>query len=278
MAIGQVTTAIKRHPRLHRAARQMRFALGRVVPPRRFDGIPGRVHFNDFMFGGGSPEEIASYVERGRNVLSLVEETLAAADLTLLDIERWLDFGCGYGRVIRLLVRRVPGERVFASDVIREGTDFCHSEFGVTPVYSQADLGSVRLGRFDFIYAISVITHLNGPESIAFLRLLGKSLTENGIAMFTTHGQWSLEHAGLYGPEYADRRAEIEARIKQEGFAYFRYPFEPTDYGISWHTKEFIDQTMERLHGGEVAPLLYKPRGLDDHQDVFAFQRLARPA
>ena len=46
----------------------------------------------------------------------------------------WLDFGCGYGRVIRFLVERVPPDRIWASDVAHEAVDFCRSEFGVHPL------------------------------------------------------------------------------------------------------------------------------------------------
>lgn len=274
----RITGAIKRHRRVHRAARRARFAIGHLVPPRRIAGIPGRVHFNDFMFANSSAEEIASYVERAGNVIALIEETLAAAGRTLDDVERWLDFGCGYGRVVRFLALRVPPERIFASDVIEEGAEFCRSEFGATPLPSRPELASVRLGRFDFIYAISVITHLNEPNSVAFLRLLGDSLADGGIAMFTTHGRRSVEHPGLYGSDYETRAPEIEAIVQERGIAYFRYPFEAEDYGITWHSREFVETTMAKLHGSQVAPLLFKPQGLDDHQDVHAFQRATRSA
>jgi SAM-dependent methyltransferase len=273
-----ITDLIKRHRRLHRAARSARFALGHLVPPRRFDGIPGRVHFNDFMFIDSSPEEIASYAERGRNVVSLVEEALAAAGKTIKDVERWLDFGCGYGRVLRFLLERVHPERVSASDVIAEGVEFCRSEFGVTALRSSPELASVRLGSFDFVYAISVLTHLDERNSVDFLRLLGNSLTEGGIALFTTHGEWSLAHPGHYGSEYEARSAEIEAAVRERGIAYLRYDYAPDDYGMTWHSQEFVEATMAELHGGKLRLLLFKPQALDDHQDVFAYQRVARSA
>jgi SAM-dependent methyltransferase len=273
-----ITEMIKRHRRLHRAARSARFAIGRLVPPRRFDGIPGRVHFNDFMFINSSAEEIASYAERGRNVIGLVEETLATAGKEIEDVERWLDFGCGYGRVLRFLLERVPPERVSASDVIAEGVEFCRSEFGVTPLRSRPELASVQLGSFDFVYAISVLTHLDERNSVDFLLLLGDSLAEGGIAMFTTHGEWSLGHPGHYGSEYEARGTEIEAAVRERGIAYLRYAFAPDDYGMTWHSREFVEATMAELHGGRLRPLLFEPRGLDGHQDVFAYQRVSRSA
>ena len=230
------------------------------------------------MFLNSSPEEIASYAERARNVVGLIDETLAEAGRTFDNIERWLDFGCGYGRVVRFLLERVPRERVFVSDVVKEGVDFCASEFGVRPIYSQAELGHVSPGSFDFIYAISVITHLNERNSIAFLRLLGESLTEGGIALFTTHGRRSIENAGLYGSEYEARKSEIGALVEERGIAYVPYDFADDDYGMTWHSKEYIEAKIAELHGAGVAPLMFGAHALDGHQDVYAFQRIRRSA
>jgi SAM-dependent methyltransferase len=273
-----LTRTIKRHRRVHRAARKARFAVGHLVPPRRFSEIPGRVHFNDFMFLNSSREEIASYAERARNVIGLIDETLGEAGRTFESIERWLDFGCGYGRVVRFLVERVPRERVFVSDVVKQGVDFCASEFGVRPIYSQAALDRVSLGSFDFIYAVSVITHLNERNSIAFLRLLGDALTDGGIALFTTHGQWSIENAGLYGSEYEARKSEIAGLVEDRGIAYLPYDFVEDDYGMTWHSKEYVEAKMAELHGSALAPLLFRPHALDGHQDVHAFQRVRSSA
>jgi SAM-dependent methyltransferase len=273
-ARARVAAAVKRHRRLHRAARRARAAIGHVLPPRRFEGIPGRVHFNDFMFLNSSSEEVASYAERARNVLALIDEALALGGRSFDDIGRWLDFGCGYGRVLRFLLERVPPERVSATDVIDEGVAFCRSEFGVTALHSARELETTRFGSFDFIYAISVITHLNEPNSRAFLKVIGDSLAADGIALFTTHGRWSLDHVGLYGDELEPRAAEFARSVAEHGIAYVRYPFAPDDYGVTWHSREFIDETMAELHGGAVVPLLFKPHGLDGHQDVFAFRRV----
>jgi SAM-dependent methyltransferase len=271
-----LVAAIKRSRRLHRAARKARFTVGRLLPPREFDGIPGRIHPNDFMFENASADEIASYAERARNVMSNIEASLGAGGRTFEDVDRWLDFGCGYGRVIRFLVERVPPERVFASDVVREGVDFCSDEFGVHSVYSRTELEALELGTFDFIYAISVLTHLNERNSLAMLRLLGESLADGGIAMFTTHGRTSLENAGLYGAEFAARKDEIVRAVEERGMTFLPYPFTGSDdYGMAWHARDWIETKMTELHSHRMKRLLFTPRGLDGHQDVFAFQRVA---
>jgi len=271
----RLVDAVKRRPLLHRAARKVRMAAGRVLPPREFPGIPGRIHPNDFMFDHASPEEVASYAERAGNVVANIEASLAAGDRSFDDVERWLDFGCGYGRVIRFLVERVPPERIWASDVIHEAVDFCSSEFGAHPLYSQPDLEALELELFDFIYAISLLSHLNERNSRALLRLLGEALRPKAIAMFTTHGRRSVESPALYGVEFAERREEIARAVEARGMTFLPYAFTGgDDYGMAWHAREWVEQTVAELHGDAVQLVRFVPHGLDDHQDVFAFQRV----
>jgi SAM-dependent methyltransferase len=266
--------AVKRRPRLHRAARRLRMAAGGLLAPREFPGIPGRIHPNDFMFDHASPEEVASYAERAGNVVVNIEDSLGAGGRGYDDVGRWLDFGCGYGRIIRFLVERVPPDRVWASDVIKEGVDFCASEFGVHPLYSRPDLEALELEPFDFVYAISVLSHLNERNSRALLRLLGDALRPRGIAMFTTHGRRSLENPALYGAEYGERREEIADTVAADGMTFLPYAFTGGDaYGMAWHTREWVEQTVAELHGDAVRLIRFVPHGLDDHQDVFTFQR-----
>jgi SAM-dependent methyltransferase len=227
------------------------------------------------MFDHASAKEVASYAERAGNVVANIEASLAAGDRRFDDVERWLDFGCGYGRVIRFLVERVPRDRVWAGDVLREGVDFCSSEFGVHPLYSRPDLEALELEPFDFIYAISVLSHLNERNSRALLRLLGDALRPNGITMFTTHGRRSLENPELYGDEFGERREQIAHAVAARGMTFLPYAFTGGDaYGMAWHTREWVEETVRELHGNAVRLVRFVAHGLDDHQDIFAFQRV----
>lgn len=270
-----VLDALKRHPRAYRAARRVRMGLGRVVGPRTLDGIPGRVHFNDFMLEDDSPEGVARYRERALNVLRNVDESVTAAGRSVDDIDTWLDFGSGYGRVLRFLVQRTPPETVWASDVIQEAVEFCAEEFGVNAIHADRPIRELQLPRFDFIYAISVITHLDEEGSREFLRRLPEWLEPGGIAMFTTHGEWSLANVGFYGETFEQKRQEIARDVGRRGIAFVPYHhYGGDDYGMTWHSADYIRETLEDLHGASVTLVRFAPRGLDEHQDVFAYQRV----
>jgi SAM-dependent methyltransferase len=259
---------------MYQAARAVRMGLGRIAPPRRYDGLPGRVHYNDFMLSDTSPEGIEQYRAGALDVIGSIETTLSRAGRRFEDVESWLDFGCGYGRVVRFLVERAPAEKVWASDVIEEAVDFCAAEFGVHPAPSRGALVDVDLPRrFDFLYAISVITHLDEENSGVFLRRLGEWLAPDGLVLFTTHGQWSLEHLGYYGETYDARRAEIERGVHEQGFAFVPYHhYSGNDYGMTWHSVDYVKARIEEIHGGALELVSFEPHRLDGRQDVFAYR------
>ena len=69
--------------------------------------------------------------------------------------ESILDFGCGFGRVLRMLKAAYPEARLTAADVKREGVDFCaRRHLGVSIaspawVFDQvAELTALRLVMF----------------------------------------------------------------------------------------------------------------------------------
>lgn len=260
---------------MYQAARAVRMGLGRVAPPRSYEGIPGRVHFNDFMLIDNSPEGVEQYREGALDVIANIEATLSRAGRGFDDVESWLDFGCGYGRVVRFLVERTPADRVWASDVIEEGVDFCAAEFGVHPALSRGALADVDLPRrFDFLYAISVITHLDEENSSVFLRRLGDWLAPGGLVLFTTHGRWSLENLAYYGNTYDAMRPEIERDVREKGFAFVPYHhYSGDDYGMTWHSADYVKERIEAIHGGALELVRFEPNGLDGRQDVFAYRR-----
>lgn len=250
--------------------------LGRVIGPRTVDGIPGRVHFNDFMLENDTPEGVERYRERALNVLRNVDAALAASGKDFGDVRSWLDFGCGYGRVLRFLVERTPPERVWASDVIDEAVDFCAEEFGVHALHSTASIAELELPRFDYAYMISVLTHLNEQKSRELLTRMPDWLEDGGIVMFTTHGEWALENLGSYGVLYEQLRPRIERDVRERGIAFVPYRhYAGDDYGMTWHSADYVRETMRELHGASLRLLCFEPRGLDEHQDVFAYQRVA---
>jgi SAM-dependent methyltransferase len=272
----EILDLVKRHPRLYQLGRAARMGIGSRLPPRRIQGLPGRVHANDFMLAGTDPASVESYRSGALSVLENINASLASAGLTPDDVDTWLDFGCGYGRVLRFLGQRVEPGRIAATDVILEGVHFCATEFGATAIHSANTLDRFHVGSFDFIYAISVLTHLDEQDCRAFLEFTRRALKVGGLCLITTHGQWSMQHLERYGPRVVAACPSIRDDVRVRGFSFLPYAhYRDESYGLAWHTKKYLDSVMSELHQHRMQLIRFMPHGLEHHQDTYTYRRMA---
>lgn len=140
----------------------------------------------------GSPPEgslevsVKQYFEGGqrdaRQVQTLIE------DLGLQKKGRVLEFAAGYGRVSRHL----RGLDVLASDIHREAVDFMSNRLAIPAIASTVKPEDFEVNeRFDFIFVLSLFSHLPDETFARWLKKLHGLLRPNGFMMFTTHGEGS---------------------------------------------------------------------------------------
>jgi len=102
-----------------------------------------------------------------------------------------LEWGCGPGRIIRHLPDTLGGQsRVYGSDYNAESIDwatasigrvrFCRNELSPPLPFEDA--------RFDFVYAISVFTHLSEESCLKWIDEIERVLNRDGLVFFTTNG------------------------------------------------------------------------------------------
>lgn len=121
-----------------------------------------------------------------------------------VDLEAFLEWGCGPGCVIRHMPGILgPGCRVYGSDYNHETIAWCRealpgitfSANGVAPPLPFED------GMFDALCGLSVLTHLSEDVCRQWLVELARVLKVNGIAILTSKG---LSHA----PRLLDHEVE----------------------------------------------------------------------
>lgn len=246
---------------------------------REVAGIPGRVHGHDLMLYDDSPQRVADYVRAGLSGLTNIETGVAAAGRQLPDFESVLDFGCGHGRVLRHLARRLPPSRITAADVDAEAVQFCADEFGVRPMVAAVEPDDLQLDTYDLIWAGSVVTHLGPADCGNLIRVLTASLRPGGLLTVSFHGQQSLNHLHVwYGEEFAEDADAIRREVAGAGIAFRPYGdrelppgTEPGRYGTAWHDPGYLTALAGR--DPKIGTLLYLPHGWDNHHDVLVLQR-----
>jgi SAM-dependent methyltransferase len=182
---------------------------------------------------------------------------------------RVLDFGCGFGRVMRALRAAFPGAELLACDVDAGGVAYCVEAFGARAVAGSTDLAAMDPPtEVDLIWCGSVLTHLDADQWPRLLAYFARALSDGGVAVMTTHGRqtaWRMEHVADYGLEPIDRGSLLES-YRSTGFGY-RDQGQP-GYGISVSSPAWAVGQVGRVP--ELRTIGYVEAGWDGHQDVLA--------
>jgi len=240
-------------------------------------GIPRRVHKNDTMFDPSDPKGTEYYVRAGVSALEVIGRTLRGAAVPPTAIGSVLDYGCGYGRVLRHLPEFLPAAKLVACDLDPRAVDFCSRELGARGIVAPEKPSRLRLPSCDLIWGGSVWTHLPENEGQQLFSALSESLNPNGILVFSFHGAFAYDNLhSLFGAAYADGATQIQAEIASHGVSYRSYPdryltLHKGLYGTAWHSPEYF-RCLAR-EGGELREVFSAAQGWDHFHDVIAFQR-----
>jgi SAM-dependent methyltransferase len=225
---------------------------------------------NDRMVTPRYPD---TYFLWGDSALRCIRLAMGSVDRS--DVGSILDFPCGHGRVLRTLKAAFPDASITASDIDRDGVDFCEETFEASGVYSDDDLSRVHLGgAFDLIWVGSLFTHLPAARWTDFLKFLIDHLGSNGLLVFTTHGRWYAERireeASPLGGVSREGQLEMLRDFDRTGFGFAKYP-ERDGYGLSLSAPSAVAGHLQAFDGLRL--LLYLERGWRGHQDVVACQK-----
>lgn len=230
----------------------------------------------DDMIDPSNPDGLRAYLHAGRNALEIILASMVTARRVKAD--RILDLPCGFGRVTRHLRAAFPQAHITACDLYQDRIDYCASTFGVEALQSKEVLADLHFDQpFDLIWCGSLLTHLPKQRFAAALGLLSRALSEDGIAIATTHGRfspWSSHERFKYLP--TDAFIAAERGFYRSGFGYAPYAnatevFAQETYGISLSSMSFIGGLIET--DPTIRMVGFTERGWDGHQDVVAFKK-----
>ena len=203
------------------------------------------------------------FLEGGRLAGETLRGALARAGTRLEDMSAILDFGCGCGRVTRRLAG-LTGE-IHGSDFDPVAVEWCRKNL---PFATFGDNGlepplAYDAGRFELVYAFSVLTHLPVDVQHAWIAELTRVLAPGGYLLVSTHGERYLER--LNDGERAQFHAgEVVVRFDQVAGTNLCTAFHPADYVKTKLAAglELVEEVPEGARG-------------NPHQDLFLFRKPA---
>ena len=130
-----------------------------------------------------------------------------------------LDFGCGYGRFLRLMTYYSDPNKVHGCDPLEASLDQCRS-CDIPNAIELSDYVPETLPfsdkSFDFAFAFSVFTHTSGNAMQAALKALRLVVKDDGVLAITIRPEeyWNIN------PVYAKRAEAMIAAHRTKGLAF----------------------------------------------------------
>jgi len=160
-----------------------------------------------------------------------------------------LDYGCGWGRMLRILYKYIPTTNLYGVDPNKDIIETCKKNklggnIGICD-YIPKDLPFEDV-QFDLIFAYSIFTHLSEKCHKAVLKVLYERLKKNGIMIITIRPRFFWDIAPYFDEEMRQKAKEIHDRY---GYAFLAHDYEPINgevtYGDTSITFKYIQDNWK---------------------------------
>lgn len=211
----------------------------------------------------GRSSSRGEYLRFGRELAESIVGHLAASGVAPEPSWRWLDFGCGCGRVARALLARHG-----VSDLVGVDTDellvrWCGRHLaGRYLTIAESPPTGLDAGSVDVAAAVSIFTHLDEARQSAWLGELRRLLRPGGVLVASTHS-----------PELTFMRPDLsEAQHREMGEKGFLFApgFGRFNDDGAFHSEAYLDSVWGELF----ERLRFEHHGLDGFQDISIWRKV----
>lgn len=202
------------------------------------------------------------FLEVGERCRADILAELARAGVSVAGHPRWLDFGCGAGRVARHLANDVVSLTGIDIDETAILWDRRHLR-GQYFVCAPAPPAHFPDSSFDVIYAISVFTHFDEPQQFAWLSEIRRLLRPGGLLIATTQPETLTYNR-------PDMSTEDHQRLQDQGFV-FRGGFGSFNDETAFHTPDYLRREWSR----HLQPVTFTRGGLANYLDLSVWRKIA---
>ena len=238
-----------------------------LPPPQLAQRVSGASVTDEFFQRSGIDDAKAFYVQLQRGGFDVTRPA------------RLLDFGCGCGRVLRILARLADTLELHGADVDAPAIAWCRThldfaEYEVLPVRPRSPYPD---GHFAAVTAYSVFSHLSEELHLAWLAELARITRPGAVLVLTTQGRHCADLLARGTTEFTvPSPAQMQADLPllgERGFVFYPYPPEfnvslpdadrdSAVHGMTYILPEYI---RERWSGAfEVVAVDEAPRAWQD--------------
>ena len=179
--------------------------------------------------------DVAWFLHSGAMGAESIRGILGVNGLALDKFNTILDFGCGVGRVMRYW-NSLSGPSFYGTDYNPELITWCHEHLKFARFQTNPLMGPLNYedGFFDFIYALSVFSHLREPQQYYWIGELSRVLKAGGYLFMTVHGD-------CYLPQLSP---EDQVQFRQGELVVYGGEHEGTNICAAFHPEEYVRRKL----------------------------------
>lgn len=234
----------------------------------------------DVVSSGG----LVGFLDAGFASFMALTRVLAAHGTALEARRRILDFGCGCGRLLRLMQPYAAAADLHGCDVDEQAVAWCQRELEWVTAQVSATVPPLPYadGAFDLVYSISVFSHLEERNHHSWIEELARVCGPGGIVVITTHGPPALAQLRADPRKCADvglsaeQVLQAQSDLVQAGYAFCRQAelaHRADLYGMTFITRDYIERCWSRAF--EI--LSHESLGLQGWQDIVVLRSRRGP-
>jgi SAM-dependent methyltransferase len=226
---------------------------GLPLPPARLRAQAGPRHADPDYF-----------LRSGRRHAELIRDLLAADGAPIEELEAILDWGCGCGRILRHWAT-LDGTRVYGCDINPKMVAWCNANLPFADVAANELLPPLPHpdASLDFVYALSVLTHLPEKLQHAWIGECHRILKPGGRLLFSTMGEHYLE---------LQRLSEAERRSFESGNLVVLYAGAPgTSLCSAYHPPAYVREQL----AADFDPVAFRAAAEDGRHDIHLLRKPA---
>lgn len=242
-----VIKAVQRNKRLYR------WLLFRHVDAKdRANGAYANLPPAELRYRVSSSPDAENFVAIGKTCANDIHSALRKVGYDLTTFTRILDFGCGCGRTLVHLKDLARDAQFDGTDIDAGAIEWCKNNlrFATFSVGKASPPTDYAPDSFDFIYAISVFTHLDEDYQFRWLEELRRIAKPGGVLLLTVDSSLVGEKDFVFQRSYEDGLF-------------------PAWYQNAFHSKDYVVENF----GKYFEVMAYLPKGMNDHQDVVLLKK-----
>jgi SAM-dependent methyltransferase len=244
---GVTIKAVQRNKRLYR------WLLFRHVDAKdRANGAAANLPPAELRYRVSSSPDAENFVTIGKKCANDINTALRQVGYEIAEFKRVLDFGCGCGRTLIHLKDLAPHAQFEGTDIDDAAIEWCEQnlKFGTFKVGQASPPADYASASFDFIYAISVFTHLDAPYQFQWLDELRRIATPGALLVLTVDSSLVGEKDFVFQRSYEDGLF-------------------PAWYQNAFHSEKYVRENF----GKYFEVIGYLPKGMNEHQDVVVLRK-----